>query len=81
VNGERPTLGLLERAPLLSIVWDHGAMGRWVSPVSARLGTGTWLGPSGRYRFDALIRLAGTHRCLIWRALIPGQRDQERVSP
>jgi hypothetical protein len=59
------------RAPLLSIIWDHGMMGPWVSPRPGRPGIGTWLGPEGQYRFDALLRFARSHEQLVWEALLP----------
>jgi hypothetical protein len=59
------------RAPLLSIIWDHGMMGPWVSPRPGRPGLGTWLGPDGQYRFDALLRFARSHDQLVWEALLP----------
>jgi hypothetical protein len=68
------------RGPLLSIVWDHGAMGRWVSPRPGRPGIGTWLGPDGQYRFDALLRLARSHDQLVWEALLPSGGRGERAT-
>jgi hypothetical protein len=62
------------RATLLSIVWDHGTMGHWVSPRPGRPGIGRWLGPDGQYRFDALLRLARSHDELVWEALLPSRR-------
>jgi hypothetical protein len=66
------------RGLLRSIVWDHGAMGPWVSPSPGRPGIGTWLGPDGQYRFDALLRLASSHDQLVWQALLPvGRRSRQ----
>jgi hypothetical protein len=79
-GSELPAVGQLGRVPLRSIVWDHGAMGRWVSTHPARPGVDTWLGPEGQYRFDALVCLAGTHGRLIWGALVPSHLRHGRAS-
>jgi len=69
------------RAPLLSIIWDHGMMGSWVSPRPGRPGLGKWLGPDGQYRFDALVRFARSHDQLVWEALLAsGWRGGRRGS-
>jgi hypothetical protein len=60
-----------------SIVWDHGAMGSWVSPRPDRPGNGAWLGADARYEFHALVRLASSHRRLVWRVLRPPKRATE----
>jgi hypothetical protein len=60
-----------------SIVWDHSAMGPWVSPRPHRPGNGAWLGPEGRYEFCALARLTDSHHELVWRRLLPPERAWE----
>jgi hypothetical protein len=75
-----PGLGALAHAPLRSIVWDHGAMGRWLAPHPATPGLGTWLGPAGQYRFHALARLAESHPGVVWRALVTAGRSGRPVS-
>jgi hypothetical protein len=62
---------------LSSIVWDHSALGPWVSPRSDRPGHGTWLGPEGRYEFHALVRLTRSHHQLVCRLLLPPKRARE----
>jgi hypothetical protein len=60
-----------------SIVWDHTAMGPWVSPRPDRPGLGTWLGAEARYEFHALARLTSSHQRLVWRVLRPPKQALE----
>jgi hypothetical protein len=63
--------------PVRSIVWDHAALGPWVSPRSGRPGQGTWLGPEARYEFHALGRLTSSHPALVRQVLRPAKRARQ----
>jgi hypothetical protein len=79
-RASREVLAPVPRGPLLSIIWDHGRMGPWVSPRLSRPGWGRWVGPDAQYRFDGLLRLAMGHEKLVWEALLSPSRGDGRVS-
>lgn len=79
-RASREVLARVPRGPLLSIIWDHGRMGPWVSPRSSRPGYGRWVGPDAQYRFDGLVRLAIRHDQLVWEALLSPSRGDGQVS-
>jgi hypothetical protein len=62
--------------PLRSIVWDHGAMGRFISEPH---GLAPGFGLDGRYDFAALGTLAERDPSLIWPALVPPRWRSRRT--
>jgi hypothetical protein len=61
---------------LRSIVWDHGAMGRWISEPR---GLAPGFGLDGQYAFAALGTLAERYPSLIWPALVPARWRSRRT--